>query len=84
MNWKHDGYLIRNFVGENGKLRSRPQNTEYYFRKSITYSYITSGVFNARIKEAGFVFDVMVRQFSLKTSITIISLDYFALVWLMD
>lgn len=58
VNWKHDGYLIRNFVGENGKLRSRPQNTEYYFRKSITYSYITSGVFNARIKEAGFVFDV--------------------------
>ena len=58
VNWQHDGQQIRNFYNDKGKLRSRPQNTDYYFRKAITYSYITSGVFNARAKDEGFIFDV--------------------------
>lgn len=58
VNWTHNGAEIRAFTDSNGKLRSRPQNTDFYFRKSITYSYITSGVFNARIKETGTIFDV--------------------------
>ena len=58
VNWQSDGLEIRNFKNSNGKLRSRPQNMDYYFKKAITYSYITSGVFNARIKEKGFIFDV--------------------------
>jgi len=38
LNWENDGYEIKNFVDENGKQRSRPQNTSYYFREGITYS----------------------------------------------
>ena len=38
LNWENDGYEIKNFVDENGRLRSRPQNISYYFREGITYS----------------------------------------------
>ena len=38
LNWENDGYEIKHFVDEKGKLRSRPQNEQYYFREGITYS----------------------------------------------
>lgn len=38
LNWENDGYEIKHFVDEKGKLRSRPQNTSYYFREGVTYS----------------------------------------------
>lgn len=58
MNWEHDGNLIRNFKNEQGKLRSRPQNTDYYFKKSFSWSLITSGGISFRYKPNGFIFDV--------------------------
>ncbi len=42
VNWKNDGFEVRNFVDEKGKQRSRPQNVDYYFKKCMTYSAITS------------------------------------------
>ena len=57
VNWKNDGEEIRNFTDENGKQRSRPQNTEYYFRSAITWSLIGL-VFGPRYNEQGFLFDV--------------------------
>lgn len=48
VNWKNDGYEIKNFVDEKGKQRSRPQNTRYYFKKAITYSAITVYKFSTR------------------------------------
>ncbi|PWC75518.1 BREX-1 system adenine-specific DNA-methyltransferase PglX [Azospirillum sp. TSH64] len=57
VDWQHNGQRIRNFKDANGKLRSRPQNTEWFFREGITWTKITSSFFSARIKEAGFVFD---------------------------
>ena len=59
VNWEHDGEQIRDFKDSNGKIRSRPQNTNYYFRESITWSDITSGDFSARYREPGSVFDVV-------------------------
>jgi restriction enzyme len=41
VNWENDGYEIKNFYDEKGKLRSRPQNTEYYFKESISWGLIT-------------------------------------------
>ena len=35
VNWEDDGYEIRHFVDDKGKLRSRPQNVDTYFRESI-------------------------------------------------
>ncbi|MFC0289900.1 BREX-1 system adenine-specific DNA-methyltransferase PglX [Bombilactobacillus bombi] len=58
VNWKNNGYEIRNFKDENGKTRSRPQNTEYYFREAITWSDVTSGDFSIRFRKSGSINDV--------------------------
>lgn len=57
VNWENDGYEIRNFF-ENGKIRSRPQNTQYFFRESITWSDISSSYFGVRYSPKGFAFDM--------------------------
>src|SRR5690554_2241362 len=38
VNWKDNGEEIKNFKDDRGKLRSRPQNTNCYFREGITWS----------------------------------------------
>ena len=58
VNWEDDGREIRNFTDENGKLRSRPQNTEYYFKEGVTWADITTSSFAARHAPAGSIFDV--------------------------
>ncbi|WP_416037919.1 BREX-1 system adenine-specific DNA-methyltransferase PglX [Lactococcus formosensis] len=58
VNWEKDGYEIRNFVDDKGKLRSRPQNTDYYFKEAITWPLITSGGLSARYRKYGSIHDV--------------------------
>lgn len=58
VNWEYDGQEIRNYKDENGKLLSRPQNTNCFFKPSITWSKISSGSIAFRFKPAGHVFDV--------------------------
>ncbi|MGQ4557842.1 hypothetical protein ACUIJQ_00815 [Levilactobacillus hammesii] len=53
VNWGNDGQAIRGFTDSNGKVRSRPQNTNYYFREAITWSDITSGNFSMRYRSSG-------------------------------
>ena len=55
VNWQNDGYEIRNFYDNKHKLRSRPQNIAYYFLEHITYTYISSSSFGARISYYGFI-----------------------------
>ncbi|SDC56450.1 BREX-1 system adenine-specific DNA-methyltransferase PglX [Geotoga petraea] len=58
VNWENDGYEIRNFFDDRGKLRSRPQNTNYYFREGLTWSKISSSKISFRQKFNGNIFDV--------------------------
>ncbi|BEO94157.1 Eco57I restriction-modification methylase [Fusobacterium sp. CM21] len=58
VNWENDGYEIKNFYDEKGKLRSRPQNTEYYFKESISWGLITSAGSSFRYFPKGFIFDI--------------------------
>lgn len=58
VNWENDGVEIRHFVDGKGKLRSRPQNTTYYFQPSGSWSDITSGSNAFRYKPAGHIFDI--------------------------
>ena len=58
VNWKDNGKEIRNIVGANGKIASRAQNTQYYFRQSITWSKISCGRIAFRYKPQGHIFDV--------------------------
>ncbi|MCD8036883.1 MAG: BREX-1 system adenine-specific DNA-methyltransferase PglX [Clostridiales bacterium] len=50
VNWENNGREIRNCFDEHGKLRSRPQNTDFYFRESASWSLITSGTTAFRYK----------------------------------
>ena len=58
VNWEDDGHGVRDFADSSGALRSRPQNTKYYFKKGVTWSDITTKSFAARLSPGGFVFDV--------------------------
>ena len=58
VNWENDGFEIKNFKDENGKLRSRPQNTEWYFKESISWGLITSAGSSFRLYPNGFIYDV--------------------------
>ncbi len=58
VNWEGDGVEIRNFKDSRGKLRSRPQNTSFYFREAITWSEITSSWKSFRFNSAGSISDV--------------------------
>ena len=58
VNWENDGFEIKNFYDNKGKLRSRPQNTAYYFRECFSWSLVSSGTAAFRHKPSGHIFDV--------------------------
>lgn len=57
VNWENDGYEIRNLKDENGKLKSRPQNLDYYFKEGMTWSTISSSSLSMRYSPKGFLFE---------------------------
>ncbi|MCY0967157.1 BREX-1 system adenine-specific DNA-methyltransferase PglX [Parathalassolituus penaei] len=56
--WENDGFEIRNFSDETGKVKSRAQNTGFYFKQGVTWTFISSSNFGARFAPSGSVFDV--------------------------
>jgi hypothetical protein len=58
VNWDNDGLEIQSFFDDKGKLRSRPQNKDYYFQKSISWTLLSSSYFAIRTFPNGFIFDV--------------------------
>lgn len=56
VNWENDGYEIKHFVDSKGKLRSRPQNTQCYFKPSISWGLISGPFF--RSFQQGFIYDI--------------------------
>ncbi|MCH4091197.1 hypothetical protein [Acetobacter sp.] len=55
VNWENDGVDIRNFLDEKGYIRSLAQNTEYYFNKCITLTFIISSNFGVRMTPKGYI-----------------------------
>lgn len=58
VNWKNDGYEIKNLYDDNGRLRSRPQNEEYYFKEGITYTLASTKGISMRYLSSNNIFDV--------------------------
>jgi len=58
INYENDGFEIKNFKNDKGKLRSRPQNISYFFREGITWSLISISGFVVRYMPQGFIFNV--------------------------
>ena len=57
VNWENDGYEIKHFVDEKGKLRSRPQNLQINFTKEITWSSISSSKISFRLTDERFMYE---------------------------
>ncbi|MGO6943412.1 BREX-1 system adenine-specific DNA-methyltransferase PglX [Rhizobium johnstonii] len=57
VNWERDGFEIRNFKDETGRLRSRPQNIQHYFKEGGTWTSLTVGKFAMRYVPAGQIYD---------------------------
>ncbi len=56
VNWERDGEEIKNFVHPmTGKQRSRPQNTQYYFRPGLTWP-LRASHFCPQFMQAGTIF----------------------------
>jgi hypothetical protein len=58
IDWENDGRALRNYKDASGKLLSRPQNIQYFFKEGVTWPLITCAGFAARRMEKGFVFNV--------------------------
>ena len=57
VDWDSDGREIRTLTDVSGKLRSRPQNVQYYFSEGASWTSLTVGSFALRYVPAGFIFD---------------------------
>ena len=58
MDWQNDGYRIKNYRDkETGKLKSRPQNTDYLFKPGVSWGKVGSGEPSFRYREPGFGFN---------------------------
>ena len=57
VDWFEDGAAIRANVDSEGRQRSRPQSTSFFFRPSLTWSLISSSNLAVRYSPAGSIFD---------------------------
>ena len=55
--WRNGGASIKNFVSEDGKLRSRPQNEASYFKPGLTWSAISISSLSMRLSPPGAMFE---------------------------
>ncbi len=57
VNWENDGFEICHFTDSKGKLKSRPQNTQFFFRKGLTWNDVSTARFCCRIVDGDCAFD---------------------------
>lgn len=57
VNWQYNGEEIKSFKDSSGKLKSRPQNTSFYFKEGATWTKLSSGNFAIRYSPKGHIFD---------------------------
>lgn len=57
VNWEDNGIEIKNCINEDGKIASRPQNQQFYFKSGLTYTKLTSANLSIRFLPEGFIFD---------------------------
>jgi hypothetical protein len=57
LNWGEDGKHIREYRAERGQARALP-GERFYFKPGVTYSYIGTSGFSARLLSPGSIFDI--------------------------
>lgn len=79
VDWKDDGLEIKKAIIEkypylNGRWEWVAKNSSFYFKEGITYSYLTSGKFSARLLPRGSIFDVAGSAVFAENYLTILGL----------
>ena len=57
VDWENNGSRIKNLFGDNGRLRSRPQNESFYFKPGLTWSAISISSLSMRLSPPGAMFE---------------------------
>ena len=57
LNWEQNGYEIKKFRDSRGRLRSRPQNINFFFREGITWTSLTVSDFSVRYSSDSMAFE---------------------------
>ena len=57
VDWQYNGARVRNFTDSEGSVRSRPQNTQYFFRDGCSWSSNSVSAFGVRQLEHDSAFD---------------------------
>ncbi|QQN50640.1 BREX-1 system adenine-specific DNA-methyltransferase PglX [Stutzerimonas balearica] len=57
MNWENDGFEIRNHRNADGSLKSRPQNTQFFFKEAISWNKVGSGITSFRWRDSTYAFN---------------------------
>lgn len=64
VDWENDGYNIKQdklyklSIGKCLESNSKPKNMQYYFKESLTWSFVSSNAFSIRYSPAGAIFDI--------------------------
>lgn len=54
--WQNNGATLRSFVDESGKLKSRPQGVEFYFKEGVCWGEVSTKGMNARVSPNEVIF----------------------------
>jgi hypothetical protein len=57
MNWDKDGFEIKNYRNPDGTLRSRPQNTQFFFREAVSWGKVGTIAKTFRYRDASHAFN---------------------------
>jgi len=57
VNWENDGYEIRNFKDNSGRLRSRPQGIDQSFQPMVSWTSLSSSFLGVRFYPGDFISD---------------------------
>lgn len=66
VNWYNDGQAIKTLRNSSGKLAARPQNTQFYFKRGLTWNKLSSSRFAVKYKESGSIYDDTSRSIFLE------------------
>lgn len=57
VNWENDGFVMRNYTDQSGKVPAHAFNLEYIFKENVTWNSLSSYKYAARYTDYGFLYD---------------------------
>ena len=76
VDWENDGYTMRNFKDDKGKIPAHAFNLEYIFKNNVTWNSLSSYKFAARYSDYGFLYDASGSFADVKRDLIFYTLAY--------